>query len=88
MALQIKFRHSLKKKIVVQKNFSPITLFFMGLNGKFHINFAVDSVFELLVSTKKNVHWSFQLSVLFEPNVNDLFNTKSVKQKRSLLSSL
>ena len=50
--LLLKITHSLKKKNRVQKTFA-LKVFFSGLIGKFHINFTVDNVFEILVSKKK-----------------------------------
>ena len=35
------------------KFFRPKVIFLSGLIGKFHINFTVDNVFEVLVSRKK-----------------------------------
>ena len=81
MALLLKLKHCLRKKIRV-KNFFALKFFFAGLIGKFHINFTVDNVFEILVSTKK-VQWSFQWFLLFSPSVNHLVSTKKGHKKAS-----
>ena len=74
MALLLKLKHCLRKKSSVE-NFFALKLFLAGLIGKFQINFTVDNVFEILVSTKK-VQWSFQWFLLFSPIVNHLVSTK------------
>ena len=50
-------------------------MFLSSLYRKFHINFTVDNVFEIPVSTNI-VQWSFQWFILFTPIVNNLVKTK------------
>ena len=60
-----------------------LKIFFLsGLNGKFHMNFAVDNVFEILVCTK-NFTLSFQGFILFTLSVNDVVSTKNGHTKAS-----
>ena len=51
-ALLLELKHSLRKKNRAQNFFCHKIVFLSGLIGKFHINFTVDNVFEILVSTK------------------------------------
>ena len=64
------------------KFFRLKVIFPSGLIGKFHINFTVDNVFEIIVSRKK-VQWSFQWFILFTPNVNHLVSIKKGHKKAS-----
>ena len=62
---------------------SGLKMFFLSrLYGKFHIMFAVNNVFEILVSTNM-VQISFQWSILLKPSVNDAASTEKVHTKRS-----
>ena len=75
MALPLRVAHSLKTKIRSKFIYLKI-IFISGLNGKFHINYAVDNVFELLVSTKI-IQLSFHCFILFIPSLNDVVSTKN-----------
>ena len=46
------------------------------------MNFAVDNIFEILVSTTI-VQWSVQWFMLFTPRVNDVVSTKEVHTNAS-----
>ena len=80
-ALLLNLPYSLRKKNGVQ-NFFALVIFLSGLIGKFHINFTVDNVFEILVSRKK-VQLSFQWFILFTPSVNHLVSIKKGHKKAS-----
>ena len=81
-ALLLKLPHRLRKKNGGPKFFRLKVIFLSGLIGKFHINFTVDNVFEILVSRKK-VQLSFQWFILFKPSVNHLVSIKKGHKKAS-----
>ena len=80
-ALLLKLTYSLTKKIG-WKFFCHKIIFLSSLIGKFHINFTVDNVFEIIVSTKKS-SMIVSMIFLFTPGVNHLVSTKNSQRKAS-----